>query len=117
MFIKSGFDIVYMSKEPVNFSIKRADIMIDIANPNSEKMYPLFIEVDNYNDTNIKTIEKLYDSEQVQNYYQQRYGMRIFPAVLIITNRIKKEYSDKFKIIYLDHNLSEFNDYFNIKNY
>ena len=117
MFIKSGFDIVYMSKEPVNFSIKRADIMMDIANPNSEKMYPLFIEVDNYNDTNIKTIEKLYDSEQVQNYYQQRYGMRIFPAVLIITNRIKKDYSDKFKIIYLDHNLSEFNDYFNIKNY
>lgn len=117
MFVKAGFEIVNISREPTQFKIKRADILMDIAKPNGQQIFPLFIEVDNYNDTNIKNIEKLYDSGQVQHYYYQRYEIGVFPTVIIVTNKVKREYSDKFKIIYLDHNLNNFSDFFNINNY
>lgn len=111
LFIKNGFDIEYFAKE-VKFGIKNPDSVVEYSSPTLDNIVPLLIEIDVTHYTRIKTLEKLYDSGIVHNYYLKRYGISLFPTVVIITDKIKKEYSNKFNIVYLDYSLNEFNQYF-----
>lgn len=111
MFIKNGFEIDYFAKE-VKFGIKNPDSILEYSSPSLDSIVPLLIEIDVTHYTKIKTLEKLYDSNIVHNYYLKRHGISLFPTVVIVTNKLKREYSNKFNIVYLNYSLDEFNQYF-----
>lgn len=111
LFIKNNFDIKYFATE-VDFGIKVPDGVLEYINSKTGKIIPLLVEIDCFNKTKLKTLENLYDSNVVQEYYLKRYGVPIFPNVVIISATKRTDYSEKVKIIHMTHDLLEFHKYF-----
>lgn len=77
----------------------------------NKNLITLFIEIDYSHKTELNRYDKLYEDGRIQDYYEQKYGQRIFPSIVIAKENIprKPEYSNKYNIIYLDFSFKNIN--------
>lgn len=77
----------------------------------NDDMYPLCIEIDFTHKTDLNKYKRLYESNEIQCMYKQRYGndIELFPKIIIISNLIPSNpiKCEDLKVIYLDFSLKD----------
>lgn len=90
---------------------RRSDAHIIISNTiNGEEVFKSYlIEYDKCHKTDLKKYEEIYDSNEVQQWYKDKYGIdNYFPIVIIINYSGKiKDSSDNFNVISLDYSYTD----------
>lgn len=71
------------------------------------------VEFEKYNTTSVKKIDEIFESNEVQEWYKERYGDYFFPTILLVTptgrSKCKSE-TDKWESTSINYNLDGLED-------
>lgn len=104
------FDILTFQKELVFSTGKRCDAYFELEYNN--QFIPIILEVDFSHKTDIYKYDDIYESNELQNKYLNKYGIEytsIFPKIIIVTYHSNNQYHYNGLLDYeiIDFNLSD----------
>lgn len=109
-YLYSNFNVIHFKTEESWQCKTRNDAHIILENDDGA-MLGLLCEVDIYHKTSKEKMDKLYNSLEVQTWYNMKYDIDYYPSVLIINSTGRPTIkSDKYDVITIDFSLTGIED-------
>lgn len=100
-------EVIYFKlEESWDLSKRRSDAHIVFSVGKVDKYY--LVEFDKHHSTDISKYDEVYDSEEVQEWYEERCGERIFPDILVIDSAGKTKVKSErdYKVVCIDYSFT-----------